>query len=69
MVGTVVLALCAVIVARALAAGRGSLAVPVLVSVGAAGLVDFVWHFPALGLATGIVAGASGLRRVSNLAP
>jgi hypothetical protein len=69
VVGTVVLVLCAVIVARALAAGRGSLALPVLVSVGAAGLVDFVWHFPALGLATGIVAGASGLRRVGNVAP
>lgn len=69
VVGTLVLALCAVVVARALAAGRGSLAVPVLVSVGAAGLVDFVWHFPALGLATGIVAGAGGLRRASNVAP
>ncbi|HEY0871602.1 MAG TPA: O-antigen ligase family protein [Acidothermaceae bacterium] len=69
VVGTVVLVLCAVVVGRALAAGRGSLAVPVLVSVGAAGLVDFVWHFPALGLATGIVAGASGLRRGSNVAP
>jgi O-Antigen ligase len=69
VVGTVVLVLCAVLVLRALASGRGSLAVPVLVSVGAAGLVDFVWHFPALGLATGIVAGASGLRRVGNVAP
>ena len=69
VVGTVVLVLCAVVVARALAAGRGSLGVPVLVSVGAAGLVDFVWHFPALGLAAGIVAGASGLRRASSVAP
>ena len=69
VVGAVVLVGCAVVVARALAAGRGSLAVPVLASVGAAGLVDFVWHFPALGLATGIVAGASGLRRASNVAP
>jgi hypothetical protein len=69
VVGTLVLVLCAVVVARALAAGRGPLAAPVLVSVGAAGLVDFVWHFPALGLATGIVAGASGLRRASNVAP
>jgi O-antigen ligase len=69
VVGTVVLVLSAVVIARALAAGRGSLALPVLVSVGAAGLVDFVWHFPALGLATGIVAGASSLRRVSSVAP
>ena len=69
VVGTVVLVGCAVVVARALAAGRGVLALPVLISVGAAGLVDFVWHFPALGLATGIVAGASGLRSVSNVAP
>jgi hypothetical protein len=69
VVGTLVLVLCAVVVARALAACQGSLALPVLVSVGAAGLVDFVWHFPALGLATGIVAGASGLRRASNVAP
>ena len=69
VLGTVVLIVCAVVVARALAAGRGSLAVPVLVSVGAAGLVDFVWHFPALGLATGIVAGASGLRRANSVAP
>jgi hypothetical protein len=68
VVGTVVLVVCAMVVARALAAGRGSLAAPVLVSVGAAGLVDFVWHFPALGLAAGIVVGASGLRRVSNVA-
>jgi hypothetical protein len=69
VVGAVVLVACAVVVARALAAGRGSLAVPVLVSVAAAGLVDFVWHFPALGLAAGIVAGASRLRRVGNVAP
>ena len=69
VVGTVVLIMCAVVVIRALAGGRGSLALPVLVSVGAAGLVDFVWHFPALGIATGIVAGARSLRRASNVAP
>jgi O-antigen ligase len=63
VVGTVVLIGCAIVVARTLAASRGSLVLPVLVSVGAAGLVDFVWHFPALGLATGMVAGASALRR------
>ena len=60
IVGTVVLAGCAVIVARALARSRGELAVPVLVIVAAAGIVDFVWHFPALGLATGLVAGVAG---------
>ncbi|HEY0871401.1 MAG TPA: O-antigen ligase family protein [Acidothermaceae bacterium] len=59
ILGALVLTICAVIVARALARGRGELAVPVLASVAAAGLVDFVWHFPALGLAAGIVAGAS----------
>jgi hypothetical protein len=69
VIGTLVLVLCAVVVVRVLAAGRGSLAAPVLASVGAAGLVDFVWHFPALGLATGVVAGASSLRRASNVAP
>lgn len=69
VVGTVVLVVCAVVVARALAGSRGSLAAPVLVSVGAAGLVDFVWHFPALGLAAGIVAGASSMRPASNVAP
>jgi hypothetical protein len=68
VVGTVVLVLCASVVASALRADRGSLALPVLVSVGAAGLVDFGWHFPALGLATGMVAGASALRRVANVA-
>jgi O-antigen ligase len=57
ILGTLVLAGCAVIVGRAVAVG--SPAIPVLASVAAAGLVDFVWHFPALGLATGIVAGAA----------
>jgi O-antigen ligase len=59
IVGAVVLAGCAVIIVRALAGGRGELAVPVLVTVAAAGVVDFVWHFPALGLAAGLVAGAA----------
>jgi hypothetical protein len=57
ILGTLVLAGCAVIVARAVA--KGSPTIPVLASVAAAGLVDFVWHFPAIGLATGIVAGAA----------
>ncbi|HTC70966.1 MAG TPA: O-antigen ligase family protein [Acidothermaceae bacterium] len=57
ILGTLVLAGCAVIVARSVA--KGSPAIPVVASVAAAGLVDFVWHFPAIGLATGIVAGAA----------
>jgi hypothetical protein len=64
IVGAVVLAGCAVIIARALAGGRGELAVPVLVTVAAAGVVDFVWHFPALGLAAGLVAGVAGAATV-----
>ena len=59
IIGALVLAICAVIVARTLIKGRGDLAVPVLATAAAAGLVDFVWHFPALGLAVGIVAGAA----------
>jgi O-antigen ligase/polysaccharide polymerase Wzy-like membrane protein len=57
ILGTLVLAGCAVIVWHAVA--KGPPTIPVLMSVAAAGLVDFVWHFPALGLATGIVAGAT----------
>ena len=57
ILGTLVLAGCAVIVARAVA--KGSPAIPALASVAAAGVVDFVWHFPAIGLATDIVAGAA----------
>jgi O-Antigen ligase len=64
IIGTVVLAGCAVIVARALAPRRDELAVPTLVTVAAAGVVDFVWHFPALGLAAGLVAGAAGAATV-----
>jgi O-Antigen ligase len=61
IVGALVLAVCGVIVARALVNGRGDLAVPVLASAAVAGLVDFVWHFPALGLAVGLVAGVTGV--------
>lgn len=60
IVGFVVLTACGTVVVRAVRSSFGQLAVPVLVSVAAAGVVDFVWHFPALGLAAGIVAGASG---------
>jgi len=43
-------------------ATRSAQAVPLLATVGVAGLVDFVWHFPALGLLAGVVA-AIGVRR------
>jgi hypothetical protein len=65
VLGAVVLVVCALIVVRPLCESHGRLALPVLASVGAAGLVDFVWHFPALGLACGIVAGASSRRQGS----
>ncbi|HEY8730277.1 MAG TPA: O-antigen ligase family protein [Acidothermaceae bacterium] len=61
-VGTGVLVLCAGVVVRAARAYRTELAVPALVTAFVAGTVDFVWHFPALGLAVGIVAGAGALR-------
>ena len=59
IVGAVVLAACGTVVVRAVRSSFGPLAAPVLVTVAAAGLVDFVWHFAALGLAAGIVGGAS----------
>ena len=59
IVGFVVLAACGTVAVRAVRSSFGPLAVPILVSVAAAGVVDFVWHFAALGLAAGIVAGAS----------
>lgn len=62
IVGLVVLAACGTVVVRAVRSSFGQLAMPVLVTVAAAGVVDFVWHFAALGLAAGIVAGASTSR-------
>lgn len=57
VVGTVAFAVAAFLVVRSLWARRGELAVPVLSTAAAAGVVDFVWHFPALGLLAGVVAG------------
>jgi O-Antigen ligase len=56
IVGTAFFAITVVYVIRALWARRGALASPVLTTVLAGGLVDFVWHFPALGLLGGVVA-------------
>ncbi len=56
VVGTVGLAVAAFVVVRALWGRRGFVAAPALVAVGVAGLFDFVWHFPALGLMAGVVA-------------
>ncbi len=62
VIGTLFAAIAITAVVRALFATRGAYAVPLLVTVGVAGLVDFVWHFPALGLLAGVVA-AIGVRR------
>jgi len=62
IVGTLVLAICAGVVVRAARAYRTELAAPALLTAFVAGTVDFVWHFPALGLAVGIVAGAGATR-------
>jgi hypothetical protein len=56
VVGTVFVAIAIAAVVRALLATRGAQAVPLLATVGAAGVVDFVWHFPAIGLLAGVVA-------------
>ncbi len=44
-------------VVRALFSTRSRYVLPLLATVGVAGLVDFVWHFAALGLCAGVVAG------------
>jgi O-antigen ligase len=59
IVGVVVFAAVAALVVRNVRAWKGPIATPVLATVGAAGLVDFVWHFPALGLLSGVVVGAT----------
>jgi hypothetical protein len=69
IVGVVVLAACGTVVVRAVRSSFGPLAAPVLVTVAAAGLVDFEWHFAALGLAAGIVAGASTVSRPPRRLP
>jgi O-antigen ligase len=66
VIGTLLLAGCVTVVVRALYDHRSVLATPLAISAASAGLVDFVWHFPALGLAIGIVAGAS-MRRNSQV--
>jgi O-antigen ligase len=65
LVGAVVLTMCVIVVVRPLRSHRGRLATPVLASAAIAGLVDFVWHFPALGMACGIVAGAGRARAIA----
>ena len=62
VVGTLFAAVAFGAVVRALFATRSRYAVPLLATVGVAGLVDFVWHFAALGLCAGAVAGI-GARR------
>jgi hypothetical protein len=69
IVGAVVLAACGTVVVRAVRSSFGPLAAPVLVTVAAAGLVDFEWHFAALGLAAGVVAGASTATRPKRRLP
>jgi hypothetical protein len=66
IVGFVVLAACGTVVVRAVRSSFGPLAMPIVVTVAAAGVVDFVWHFAALGLAAGIVAGASTSRSLAG---
>ena len=68
IIGTVVLVMCAGVVVRGVRAYRTDLAVPTLVTAFVAGTVDFVWHFAALGLAVGIVAGAGAVRSVLSAA-
>jgi hypothetical protein len=62
VIGAVFAAIAIAAVVQALFATRSSHAVPLLVTVAVAGVVDFVWHFPALGLLAGAVA-ATGARR------
>ena len=57
VVGVLVLVAGAYFAVRPLWSHRGTLAAPVLATASAGGLVDFVWHFPALGLVCGAVAG------------
>lgn len=58
VVGVVMLAAAALLVGRSLWATRSAAAAPVLAVVATCGLVDFVWHFPVLGLLAGVVAAA-----------
>jgi O-antigen ligase len=67
VVGTLVLLICAAVVVLVARRYRTALTVPALATAFAAGVVDFVWHFAALGLAVGIVAGAGTVRRMSSV--
>jgi hypothetical protein len=57
VVGTLFTAVAMAAVVRALFPARSRFAAPLLTTVGVAGMVDFVWHFPAIGLLAGVVAG------------
>ena len=65
-VGVAVLATAALLVVRSLWATRSAAAAPVLAVAATCGLVDFVWHFPVLGLLAGVVA-AAGRPRLAAL--
>lgn len=62
VIGALFVAAAFAAVVRALFATSSRYAAPLLATVGVAGLVDFVWHFAALGLCAGVVAGI-GARR------
>ena len=67
--GAAVLVVCAAIVLKSLRLTHSQLTGPVLGMVGVAGLVDFVWHFPALGLLCGVALGAARDHAVSREPP
>jgi len=56
IVGTAAIVAGLAFAVRPLRNARDVLAMPAIVTVGAAGMVDFVWHFPAVGLLCGVVA-------------
>jgi O-antigen ligase len=56
LLGTAVIVAAAVVVVRHLHLHRHTIVGPLAAGVAAAGLVDFVWHFAALGLLCGAVA-------------
>lgn len=62
VVGALFVVIAFTAVSRTLFEQRSRYAVPLLATVAVAGLVDFVWHFAALGLCAGVVAGI-GARR------
>jgi hypothetical protein len=58
VIGVAVLIGAGVVVGRSVWAKRTAAATPVLAATATCGLVDFVWHFPVLGLLAGVVAAA-----------